>query len=60
MSEKRRPAIYYSLFLRHVQHTSPQNIVNVTSRQMQSFHGQMNVLAGEMERFKKSNFTVVF
>ena len=57
---KRRPAIYYSLFLRHVQHTSPQNIVNVTSRQMQSFHGQMNVLAGEMERFKKSNFTVVF
>lgn len=27
---------------------------------MQSFHGQMNVLAGEMERFKKSNFTVVF
>ncbi|MCC9023949.1 transcription-repair coupling factor [Bacillus nakamurai] len=60
MSEKRRPTLYFSLFLRHVQHTSPQNIVNVTSRQMQNFHGQMNVLAGEMERFKKSNFTVVF
>lgn len=60
MGQKRRPAIYFSLFLRHVQHTSPQNIVNVTSRQMQNFHGQMNVLTGEMERFKKSNFTVVF
>ncbi|MGV2516506.1 UNVERIFIED_CONTAM: hypothetical protein FO517_21435, partial [Bacillus subtilis] len=41
-------------------HTSPQNNVNVSSRKMQSFHGQMNVLAGEIERFKKSNFTVVF
>lgn len=60
VSGQKRPLLYYSLFLRHVQHTSPQNIVNVSSRQMQSFHGQMNVLAGEMERFKKSNFTVVF
>ncbi len=60
VSKQQRPILYYSLFLRHVQHTSPQNIVNVSSRQMQSFHGQMNVLASEMERFKKSNFTVVF
>ncbi|MFT4398511.1 transcription-repair coupling factor [Bacillus sp. SW14] len=60
VSGQKRSLLYYSLFLRHVQHTSPQNIVNVSSRQMQSFHGQMNVLAGEMERFKKSNFTVVF
>ncbi|MBU8710837.1 transcription-repair coupling factor [Bacillus subtilis] len=60
VTEQKRPLLYYSLFLRHVHHTSPQNIVNVSGRQMQSFHGQMNVLAGEMERFKKSNFTVVF
>ncbi|AOY05717.1 transcription-repair coupling factor [Bacillus subtilis] len=60
VAEQKRPLLYYSLFLRHVHHTSPQNIVNVSGRQMQSFHGQMNVLAGEMERFKKSNFTVVF
>ena len=55
-----RPILYYSLFLRHVQHTSPQNIVNVSSKQMQSFHGQMNVLKNEIERFKKSKYTTVF
>ncbi|NPC94950.1 transcription-repair coupling factor [Bacillus sp. WMMC1349] len=60
MSKQSRPILYYSLFLRHVQHTSPQNIVNVSSKQMQSFHGQMNVLKSELERFKKSKYTTVF
>ena len=27
---------------------------------MQNFHGQMNVLKTEMERWKKGNYTVVF
>ncbi|MEK5499509.1 transcription-repair coupling factor [Bacillus sp. FSL M8-0168] len=60
MAKQPRPILYYSLFLRHVQHTSPQNIVNVSSKQMQSFHGQMNVLKNEIERFKKSKYTTVF
>ncbi|MCY9436204.1 transcription-repair coupling factor [Bacillus haynesii] len=60
ISKQPRPILYYSLFLRHVQHTSPQNIVNVSSKQMQSFHGQMNVLKNEIERFKKSKYTTVF
>ncbi|MCJ8224812.1 transcription-repair coupling factor [Bacillus paralicheniformis] len=60
ISKQSRPILYYSLFLRHVQHTSPQNIVNVSSKQMQSFHGQMNVLKNEIERFKKSKYTTVF
>ncbi|KAA6443759.1 transcription-repair coupling factor [Bacillus swezeyi] len=60
ISTQSRPILYYSLFLRHVQHTSPQNIVNVSSKQMQSFHGQMNVLKNEIERFKKSKYTTVF
>lgn len=53
------PFIYLSLFLRHVTHTNPQNILNVACRQMQNFHGQMNVLKTELERWKKGKYTVV-
>lgn len=55
-----KPIIYMSLFLRHVPNTNPQNIINVSCKQMQNFHGQMNVLKGEIERWKKGNFSVVF
>lgn len=58
--KKKRPILYYSLFLRHVQNTSPQNIVNVSYKQMQSFYGQMNVLTTELERYKKLKYTIVF
>jgi transcription-repair coupling factor (superfamily II helicase) len=54
-----RPFVYLSLFLRHVPHTNPQNIINLTSKQMQNFHGQMHVFKSEIERWKKSNFAVV-
>lgn len=49
------PFIYLSLFLRHVPYTNPQNIINFTSKQMQSFHGQMNVFKTEVDRWKKVN-----
>lgn len=48
-----------SLFLRHVPHSQPQNIINFVSRGMQDFHGQMNVLKAEMERWKKSGANVM-
>ncbi|MGN1401642.1 MAG: transcription-repair coupling factor [Bacillus sp. (in: firmicutes)] len=51
--------IYLSLFLRHVPHTNPQNIINVVCKQMQNFHGQMNVFKTELERWKKGKFSVV-
>ena len=54
------PVVYLSLFLRHVPNTNPQNIINITCKQMQNFHGQMNVLKGEIERWKKSNYAIVF
>lgn len=60
INQQSRSILYYSLFLRHVQQTNPQNIVNVSSKQMQNFHGQMNVLASEIERYKKQQYTVVF
>ncbi|WP_143118087.1 hypothetical protein, partial [Shouchella clausii] len=49
-----------SLFLRHVPNTNPQNIINVTCKQMQNFHGQMHVLKSELDRWKKGKYSVVF
>ena len=60
LSGKKWKKIYLSLFLRHIQNTNPQNIVNIACKPMQSFHGQMHVLKAEIERWKKGRFTVVF
>lgn len=60
ISKTKHPLIYLSLFLRHVPHTSPQNILNISCKQMQNFHGQMHVLKTELERWLKAKFTVVF
>jgi transcription-repair coupling factor (superfamily II helicase) len=54
------PVIYLSLFLRHVPNTNPQNIINVSCKQMQNFHGQMHVLKAETERWNKGHYTVLF
>ena len=51
--------LYLSVFLRHIPNTQPQNIVNLSSRQMQEFHGQMNLLKNEMNRWEKSESSVV-
>ena len=60
VAKSEHPLVYLSLFLRHVPHTSPQNILNLSCKQMQNFHGQMHVLKNELERWKKSNYAVVF
>jgi transcription-repair coupling factor (superfamily II helicase) len=52
-------AVYLSLFLRQIPNTQPQNIVNVICRAMQQFHGQMNVLKTEVERWAKAKSTVM-
>ncbi|MFC4323932.1 transcription-repair coupling factor [Litchfieldia salsa] len=59
IQKSKQPYIYFSLFLRHVPHTNPQNILNLSCKQMQNFHGQMNVLKTEIERWKKGNHAVV-
>ncbi|MGG1596845.1 transcription-repair coupling factor [Paenibacillus naphthalenovorans] len=56
---KAYPTLYMSLFLRQVQQVTPQNIVNFMCRLMQNFHGQMNLLKSEMERWKKSGAQVM-
>ncbi|WP_349410710.1 transcription-repair coupling factor [Pseudalkalibacillus sp. SCS-8] len=52
--------LYLSLFLRHVPHTNPQNIINMSCKAMQNFHGQLNVLLTEVQRWHKSKDAVVF
>ncbi|MDR6721339.1 transcription-repair coupling factor [Paenibacillus amylolyticus] len=51
--------LFMSIFLRQVPHTQPQNILNFISRGMQDFHGQMNVLKAEMERWHKAGVQVL-
>lgn len=53
------PTLYLSLFLRQIPHTNPQNIVNIACRPMQNFHGQMNVLKSEIERWRKAGYHVM-
>lgn len=52
--------LYMSLFLRHIPRTNPQNIINISCRAMQNFHGQIHVLKNETERWKSNDFAVVF
>ncbi|WP_010531214.1 transcription-repair coupling factor [Lentibacillus jeotgali] len=51
--------IYMSVFLRHIPNTQPQNIVNLSTRAMQEFHGQMHLLKNELKRWEKGDFSVV-
>ncbi len=54
-----QPIIYLSLFLKHVSYTNPQNIINVSYKQMQQFYGQMNLLKNEIDRWVKSQYAIV-
>ncbi|HLS66777.1 MAG TPA: transcription-repair coupling factor [Pseudogracilibacillus sp.] len=51
--------IYMSLFLRHTPNTQPKNIVNLSARAMQEFHGQMNLFKSELTRWQKANYSVI-
>lgn len=56
MSQQR---LYMSVFLRHIPNTNPENIVNLSSRVMQEFHGQMHLFKNELVRWQKGGFSVV-
>ncbi len=51
--------LYMSVFLRHIPNTQPQNIINLSSRAMQEFHGQMHLFKNELLRWEKGEFSVV-
>lgn len=50
--------LHFTLFLRHVPQTNPENVINANSKSMQQFHGQMNVVKNELERWKKANYAI--
>ncbi|WP_425335434.1 transcription-repair coupling factor [Salipaludibacillus daqingensis] len=54
------PMIYLSLFLRHIPSTNPQNIVNIQSKTMQNFHGQLHLLKNEVTRWKEAGYAISF
>ncbi|RLL41681.1 transcription-repair coupling factor [Oceanobacillus piezotolerans] len=54
-----QPRLYLSVFLRHIPNTSPENIINLSSRTMQEFHGQMHLLKNELKRWEKGDYSVV-
>lgn len=51
--------IYLSVFLRHIPNTQPENIVNISSRTMQEFHGQMNLFKTELSRWEKASYSTI-
>ncbi|PAD37475.1 transcription-repair coupling factor [Terribacillus sp. 7520-G] len=59
LQRMKQARLYLSVFLRHIPNTHPQNIVNVTCRAMQQFHGQMHLLKNELERWEKSNYSTI-
>ncbi|MDC3417930.1 transcription-repair coupling factor [Aquibacillus salsiterrae] len=58
-AKMKHPRLYLSVFLRHIPNTNPQNIVNMSCRTMQQFHGQMNLLQNEMSRWAKAGNSVL-
>ncbi|KHF38332.1 transcription-repair coupling factor [Halalkalibacter okhensis] len=52
--------VYLSLFLKHVAATNPENVMTISCKSMQQFHGQMELLVSEVGRWVKSNQAVVF
>lgn len=59
MDKMRQQRIYLSVFIRHIPNTQPENIINLSSRAMQEFHGQMNLFQGELQRWEKADVSVV-
>lgn len=51
--------IYLNLFLRHVPHTHPQNILNMGGKSMQDFHGQMELFKSELIRWQKAKYRIL-
>ncbi|WP_186575711.1 transcription-repair coupling factor [Aquibacillus kalidii] len=59
LQKMKQPKLYLSVFLRHIPNTNPQNIVNMSCRTMQQFHGQMNLLQNELTRWVKGDYSVI-
>ncbi|NEU32547.1 transcription-repair coupling factor [bacterium LRH843] len=54
------PILYLSLFLKHTKMASPENIISISCKSMQQFHGQIALLVSEVARWRKTNQAIVF
>lgn len=59
LEKMKQQRIYMSVFLRHIPNTQPENIINLSSRAMQEFHGQMHLFKNELQRWEKGAFSVL-
>src|SRR5699024_11110643 len=46
-------------FMRHIPNTKPEQTVNISTRTMQEFHGQMPLFIGELKRWENAEYSVV-
>lgn len=53
------PRVYMSVFMRHIPNTNPQNVINLSTRTMQEFHGQMPLFKNELKRWEKGDYSVI-
>lgn len=54
------PILYFSLFARNFSGVRFRDITSLSCKPMQHFHGQMPLLKGEIERWQREKFTVLF
>ncbi|WP_342527487.1 transcription-repair coupling factor [Chryseomicrobium sp. FSL W7-1435] len=59
MQSMKQKQIYYSLFARTFGGIPIKSTLSFSCKPMQEFHGQMHLLAGEMERWEQGNFRVI-
>lgn len=60
LTDKKLTRLFMSLFPRAVAGVTLQKLHTISARAGQSFHGQMAVLKGELERWRKSGMRVIF
>ncbi|MBC2296816.1 transcription-repair coupling factor [Listeria welshimeri] len=59
LDENHSPKIYLTLFQKQMAGMRVSKTTNIVYKQMQQFHGQMNVLKTELESWHKNNYAVV-
>lgn len=52
--------VYFSLFSKQIPGASLSSTVNLQTKSMQQFHGQLNLLKTELARWKESGYAVTF
>ncbi|WP_144557397.1 transcription-repair coupling factor [Shouchella miscanthi] len=60
LQEVPQSIVYSALFQKQIPGTKPQQVLNVSCKSMQNFHGQMDLLTSEINRWIANHYTVLF